>query len=160
MTFEQSVPDALRGETNDMLIRYVYNTLWHTSSICWRGIVFAQALKASQVQKPTFSSQSLYCHRLRKKNLCVLILYENRSYKTLGSSLCLVTVLRCDYSNGTSTKDPALKSLLFNAQSREKKKTGNRMCANNDQGRNLLFQPSSYIAMLWFRFHYQSLSYI
>ena len=63
VTFEQSVPDALRGETNDMLIRYVYNTLWHTSSICWRGIVFAQDLKGQSSSKTNLLEPDLYYHR-------------------------------------------------------------------------------------------------
>lgn len=71
VTFERSVPDALRSETNDMLIRYVNNTLWHTSSICWRGIVFAQDLEGQSSSKTNLLEPDLYYHRAGERKTCV-----------------------------------------------------------------------------------------
>ena len=72
----------------------------------------------------------------RKKNSCVLILNEYRSYKTIGSSLGVSNRLFGDviYSNGTSTEGLVLRNSISSMLStREKnKRLGNRMFSANN----------------------------
>lgn len=82
-----------------------------------------KTLKASRVQKPIFSSQTCISQGWRKKNLCVLLLYENNYHKTLGSSHCLVTVLlRCDLLGWNFHQGPCFEKFTFQCMGPGKKK--------------------------------------
>lgn len=89
MAFERSALDALRGEMSDMLIRYVYNTLWHTSAICWRGIVFAQDLKGQSSSKTKLLEPDLYYYRAGERKTCVYC-FSMRKITTKHSGVATV----------------------------------------------------------------------
>ena len=89
VAFERSALDALRGEMSDMLIRYVNNTLWHTSAICWRGIVFAQDLKGQSSSKTKLLEPDLYYYRAGERKTCVYC-FSMRKITTKHSGVATV----------------------------------------------------------------------
>ena len=72
-----------------------------------------------------------------------MLLYENNYHKTLGSSLCLVTVLVMWSTRLELPPRNRLWKVYFSVLgSRKKKRLAIGWCPNNDRGRNLFFSQS------------------
>lgn len=83
---------------------------------CWRGLVFATDLHSQPDSIGLILMLSAALRTVKqRKNLCVLILHENWSYKTNSGAALLVSSRRkrCDWTEGTSTEGQTLQSESF-----------------------------------------------